>query len=287
MIDPGDLTVIVNTGDDIQLYGLHISPDLDIITYTLAGIVDQEQGWGITGDSFCCLEAMRRLGHEDWFKLGDKDLATHIHRTQLLNQGEGLVEVTRSICHSLGVRVTILPMTEERVETKIITDQGEINFQEYLVKRKARDQVQKVRFAGVEDATPAPGVLEAILGAKGVIVCPSNPVVSIGPILGIKGVRSALRETQAPIVAISPIVKGAPIKGPADKLMRGLGLEVSAYQVAKLYQDFIDYFILDQLDLALKESIESLGVGVWVTDTIMTNLAERIRLARETLTLLR
>lgn len=286
LIDQEGLAVIVNTGDDIQLHGLYISPDLDIITYTLAGIVDQDRGWGIAGDTFNCLRALKRLGHESWFMLGDEDLAIHIHRTQLLNRGLGLTEATRSICHSLGVRATILPMTDQRVETRIAIDKGEVNFQEYLVKRKAADPVQGVRFVGIEDANPAPGVIDSILEADGIIVCPSNPVVSIGSVLAVKGVRTALEETRARIVAISPIVEGAPVKGPADKLMAGLGLEVSACQVAKLYQDFVDFFIIDRLDADLKERIEPLGVGVLATDTIMRGFGGRVRLAKETMALL-
>ena len=279
LVDEEELTVIVNTGDDIELYGLHISPDIDIVTYTLAGIVDEEKGWGIKGDTFHCLRMLGKYGYETWFNLGDRDLATHIHRTYLLRSGLKLSEVTAEICRALGLKVRILPMTDDKFETRIITREGSMHFQEYLVKRGARDKVLGVEFVGVEDAKPAPGVIHSILNAEGVIVCPSNPIVSIGTILSVKGIREALRQTTARKVAITPIISGAPIKGPADKLMKGLGLEVSAYSVANLYKDFLDIFILDTADLMEKASIEKLGLRVRVTNTIMKSLEDKIRLA--------
>jgi LPPG:FO 2-phospho-L-lactate transferase len=278
-----EVTVIVNTGDDIQLYGLHISPDLDIIMYTLAGIVNEERGWGIRGDTFHCLETLRRYGYETWFRLGDRDFATHIHRTYLLGSGLSLSEATRRLCRSLGLEMRILPMTNDRFETKILTDKGVMHFQDYLVKRGARDEVMGVTFEGAEEAQPAPEVIDSIRDAEAIIVCPSNPIVSIGTILSIKGVRKALRETGAKVVAISPIVGGAPVKGPADKLMRGLGLEVSAYSVARLYRDFLDVFIIDHADQAERERIEGLGLRVAVTNTLMKSLRDKVRLARVTL----
>jgi len=277
------LTVIVNTGDDIELHGLHISPDLDIVTYTLAGVVDEEKGWGIQGDTFHCLEMLKAYGRETWFGLGDKDLATHIYRTQLLSEGFPLSEVTSKLCRSLGLKIRILPMSNDRFETRIVTDRGNVHFQEYFVKRGAQDTVIDVVFEGSEKAQPSPGVVESILNAEAIIVCPSNPIVSIGTILSVRNVRSALRETKAKVVAISPIVGSAPIKGPADKLMRGLGLEVSAYSVARLYSDFLDVFIIDNTDQADKERIEELGLRVVVTDTIMKGLHEKVQLAAVTL----
>jgi LPPG:FO 2-phospho-L-lactate transferase len=274
------LTVIVNTGDDIELYGLHISPDLDIITYTLAGIVDEEKGWGIKGDTFYCLEMLRKYGYETWFNLGDRDLATHIHRTFLLKKGLKLSQVTREICRSLGLKANIIPMTDDKVETWIETDAGLMHFQEYLVKRGARDRVLGVKYMGAEDASPAEGVIDAILDSNLIIVCPSNPIVSIGTILSIRGVREALRRSGARKVAISPIVSGAPLKGPADKLMTGLGLEVSAYSVACLYRDFLNTFVLDQADEKEKDKIERLGIKVVLTNTIMRTLEDKIMLAR-------
>jgi len=275
-----EITVIVNTGDDIEMYGLHISPDVDIIIYTLAGIVDEEKGWGIRGDTFHCLRMLGRYGYEIWFNLGDRDLATHIHRTFLLRKGLKLSEATSKICRELGLKVRVIPMTDDKFETRIITDVGSMHFQEYLVKRGAKDRVLGVEFVGMEEANPAPGVLDALRSCDTIFVCPSNPIVSIGTILSVKGVREAIKNSEAVKVAISPIVAGAPIKGPADKLMKALGLEVSAYSVAYLYRDFLDVFILDVLDKEEKEKIERLGIRAVTTNTIMKRLEDKVRLAR-------
>jgi len=275
-----ETTIIANTGDDIELYGLHISPDLDIVTYTLAGIVDEEKGWGVKNDTFHWLEMIQKYGYETWFKIGDKDLATHFYRTQLLKEGYSLTEVTSRLCSKLGLNIRILPMTDNRFQTKIVTDKGVMHFQEYMVKRGAQDKVTNVIFDGVEKAKSAPRVTDAILDAELIIICPSNPIVSIGPILSIKNVRKALKETKAKVVAISPIIRGAPLKGPADKLMRGLGLEVSAYSVANLYRDFIDTFIIDNMDCDEKGRIENLGLKVIATNTVMKTIQDKIRLAK-------
>lgn len=283
LVSAKDLSIIVNTGDDIELFGLHISPDIDIIVYTLAGIVDEEKGWGIRGDTFHCLEALRRYNPEAWFALGDKDLATHMFRTSLLKRGIKLSEVTAEISHALRLTVTILPMTDDKFETRIITEVGSIHFQEYLVERRAQDEVLGVEFLGATTAKPAVGVVESIMEAERVIICPSNPVVSIGSILAMKEVRDALRRADAKKVAVSPIIAGAPIKGPADKLLRGLGLEVSAYSVAKLYADFIDTFVIDTADAAEKNRIEKLGIEVKITNTIMRSLEDKMRLAKAVL----
>jgi LPPG:FO 2-phospho-L-lactate transferase len=283
LVDEKALSIIVNTGDDIELFGLHISPDIDIVTYTLAGIVDEEKGWGIKGDTFQCLDALRRLNQEVWFALGDRDLATHVFRTRLLKKGRTLSEVTAEIARALGLKMAIFPMTDDKFETRIVTRDGALHFQEYLVKRGAKDEVLGVKFVGADNAKPAAGVVDAVMNAELVIVCPSNPVVSIGTILAVNGVRDALKQTEAKKVAISPIVAGAPIKGPADKLLRGLGLEVSAYSVAKLYADFIDTFILDTADSAKKEKIEELGIEVKVANTIMRTLDDKVRLAKTVL----
>jgi LPPG:FO 2-phospho-L-lactate transferase len=280
IVSQKDLSVIVNTGDDIELFGLHISPDIDIVTYTLAGIVDETKGWGIKGDTFQCLEALRRIDNEAWFTLGDKDLATHMFRTSLLKEGWKLSEVTAKISKALGLNVKILPMTDDRFETRILTKEGSIHFQEYYVRRGSKDEVLDVEFVGADEARPAASVAESIKEAELVIVCPCNPVVSIGTILAVDGVRDALRHTAARKVAISPIVAGAPVKGPADKLLRGLGLEVSAYTVAKLYVDFLDTFIIDTADLSEKGRIEKLGIEVKVTNTIMKSMKDKIELAK-------
>jgi len=279
LIPPEELTVIVNTGDDAEFYGLHVSPDVDIVTYTLAGVVDPERGWGVRGDTFACLNALGAFGYETWFQLGDRDLATHIHRTYLLRQGQTLSEITAAIARSLGLRTRLLPMSDQWVETHIVTPAGTLPFQEYMVQRRAADPVEGVIFAGATEAMPAPGVLEAVSGARGVIVCPSNPIISIGPILAVPGIRAALRATAAPVVAISPIVAGAALKGPAAEMLRGLGHECSAYGVAALCRDVVDVFILDQADAALRDRIARLGMRVVVANTVMAGPAEKRALA--------
>lgn len=283
VVSQDDITIIVNTGDDMELLGLHVSPDPDIILYTLSGIVDEEKGWGVKNDTFNFLSMIGDYGLETWFKLGDKDVATHIYRTSLLKKGLSLSEVTARLCQALGLRINLLPMTDGKVVPQIITEAGKMHFEEYLVKRGARDEVLDVVFEGAETAEPAPGVIEAIMKADGIIVCPSNPIVSIGPILALAPLRKALKETNARICAISPIVKGAPIKGPADKLMRGLGLEVSAYSVAFLYRDFLDCFILDEGDKTQEKMIEELGIKAITSNTMMQSLADKIELAELTL----
>jgi LPPG:FO 2-phospho-L-lactate transferase len=280
LVKKKDLSVVVNTGDDIEMFGLHISPDIDILAYTLAGIVDDDKGWGIKGDTFQCLDMLKRLGLPTWFALGDKDFATHVFRTELLKKGFTLSEVTDKICRALGVRVKILPMTNDRFETRIKTEDGSIHFEEYFVKRASKDKVLGVEFIGVTDAKPSPQAIDSIMNAERVIVCPSNPIVSIGTILSVKGIRNALQNTNAKVIGISPVVAGAPVKGPADKLLRGLGLEVSAFSVAKLYSDFLDTFIIDSADEAERNPIESLGIQVKVTSTIMKSFDDKVRLAK-------
>jgi LPPG:FO 2-phospho-L-lactate transferase len=282
LVDEKDLSVIVNTGDDIELFGLHISPDLDIVMYTLAGIVDNKKGWGLRQETFHCLNVLKKMG-DAWFTLGDKDLATHLFRTSLLQKGCSLTEATAKLCDVFGLNVALLPMTDDKFETRIVTQIGSIHFEEYLVKRGSRDEVLGVEYVGVENARPSAAVLDSINNSELVIICPSNPIVSIGTILAVNGVRDALRNTKARKVAISPIVSGVPIKGPAGRLMRGLGLEVSAYSVAKLYSDFLDTFILDKLDASEKGRIEKLGIEVKVVNTIMRNLDEKVQLARTVL----
>ena len=280
VMDPKKLTVIVNTADDIEFFGLHVSPDVDIVTYTLAGVVDKKTGWGFRRDTFFCLDQLKRLGQPDWFKLGDRDLAVHIQRSRLLSQGCSLTRITDSLRRRFGLVPKILPMSNEPVATRMVTACGVFHFQEYLVQRKARDRVLKVQFAGIRKARPSPEVLRAIREAAGIIICPSNPVVSIGPILSLPGLRSSLRETPAKILAISPIVGGRPLKGPAAQIMSGIGMQVSAAQVARLYRDFLDVFIIDREDSRAAEQIRSQGIRVIVTDTIMKNLWSKTRLAQ-------
>ncbi len=283
LVDPKDLSVVVNTGDDIELYGLHISPDLDILAYTLAGIVDEEKGWGIKDDTFQFLNALKKFGCETWFNIGDKDLATHIFRTMRLKQGLKLSEVTAELCKALAVQTRILPMTNDHFETRIITQEGTLHFEEYFVKKGSADEVIGVEFPGVATAKPTSGVLCAIEDAELLIVCPSNPIVSIGTILSVQGIRETLRQCKAHKVAISPIVAGAPVKGPTDKLLRGLGLEVSAFSVAELYADFLDTYIIDIADVTEKRRIEHLGIEVIVTNTLMHSLDDKVRLAKTVL----
>jgi len=280
---PERVVIIGNTGDDLELHGLYICPDLDTVAYTLSGNVNPERGWGIAGDTFSCLEALSRLGSETWFGLGDRDLATHLLRTELLRGGLPLSEATRRITEALGVRARLLPATDQRCRTRIQTDTGLLDFQVYFVQRKAEDRVLGIIFDGAEQARPAPGVLEAIHGASAVIVCPSNPLISIGPILAVPGVRRALGETRARVAAVSPIVGGRAIKGPADRMMRSLGLRPSAAQVAELYRDFIDVFVLDQVDEPEARGIEELGIKAVSTDTIMKDRQAKVSLALATL----
>ena len=279
-----EISVIVNTGDDIEMFGLYIAPDLDIVTYTLAGAVNPETGWGLAGDTFNCLEQL--LGYtqtERWFNLGDRDLATHIFRAQQLRQGRPLSEVAELLRTALGVKSRILPMTDTHTPTTIITAEGELHFQEYLVKRRAQPKVTGIRFEYIESAIPAPGVAEAVLSSDAIIICPSNPLISIGPILAVPGMRDLLDRAEAPVVAISPVVGGASLKGPTDRMLADLGLQVSAAQVARLYSDIADVFILDVQDEAAKPEIENLGLKVCVTDTVMSGMREKIKLAEFTL----
>lgn len=286
-IDPAELTIICNTGDDAIFHGLYVSPDIDTITYTLAGLSDNEKGWGINGDTFVALEQLRRLGNDAWFNLGDKDFATHITRTRLMNEGCKLSEITDRIHRLLDVRSIILPMSDNPVETRVTTAQGEISFQEYFVKERWSHEVTAVRFSGAEDSQPAPGVVAAILNAEAIVVCPSNPITSIGPILAVPGIRSALQNTAAPIVGVSPIVGASAISGPAHKLMLASGFKASALGVAECYRDFLDTLVIGVEDAVLRVAIENLEINVIATDIRMADLAHKRRLAREVLALAR
>ena len=273
------ITVIGNTGDDRTFYGLHVSPDLDIVTYTLADVVDEAQGWGIRNDTYQTMQQLTFYGNEDWFLLGDRDIATHIHRTNLLREGKTLSEVTDDIRQHFGLQIRLLPMTDNPVATHIRTPSGLIHFEEYMVKRRSEDAVQDVVFVGSESAKPAPGVLDAIKEAEAILIAPSNPIVSIGSILSIQGIHNVLHEASGMVVAVSPIIGGAPIKGPADKLMRGLGMDVSAVGVARCYRDFLDVMVIDTQDAHLVSDIEDLGIPTMVTNTIMSDMAAKKALA--------
>ena len=280
VIAPERVFIIGNTADDAEIHGLHISPDLDTVTYTLAGLANPQHGWGIRGDSFRCLEMLGRLGADTWFQLGDLDLATHLYRTNRLQQGARLSEVTREIAAALKLPSTLVPMSNERVRTRICTPSGELEFQTYFVKRRARDRVTGMRFEGAAEATPAPGLLDAIASAEAIILCPSNPFISIGPILAIPGIRDALQGRRDKVAAISPIVGGRALKGPAAKMMRSLQLRSSAAEVAKLYVDFTGVFVLDEVDRRQAPQVAALDMRPVVTNTIMRGLRERKALAR-------
>lgn len=280
VVDPADVVAIVNTGDDAVFHGLHVSPDLDIVLYTLAGLVEPSQGWGVRDDTYHTLAMLERYGRETWFKLGDRDLATHIARTELLRSGLPLSAVMDRLRAALGLQTRLLPMTDEPVDTRVRTPDGVLAFQEYFVHRRAEPEVLEIIYGGMPEARPAPGVLDAIRSARAILVSPSNPLVSVGTILAVAGVRDALATTPARRAAISPIVAGGTIKGPADRMMRGLGMEVSAYGVAAYYRGLIDVFVIDRSDAALAPRIrDELGLEVVVTDTIMRDAEAKRRLA--------
>jgi LPPG:FO 2-phospho-L-lactate transferase len=284
-IDPKELFIIVNTADDLELHGLHISPDLDTIMYTLAGIVDSSKGWGIKDDTFEVLESLERYGAETWFRLGDRDLATHLSRSRLLREGYSLSTITRRLCSALGVEARLTPMSDDRIQTRLETDEGEISFQEYFVKRRWTPEVTKVSYAGAHASRPAGEILEAISKASAVIVCPSNPVTSIGPILSVPGIRTALAETEAKIVAVSPIAQSVAFSGPANKLMEAVGIEPSSYGVALVYGDFLDEIVIAEEDKPLEPRIQSLDVAVLPAHIRMDSLEDKRRLARDVLAL--
>jgi len=285
-VDPAELTLICNTADDFVLNGLNISPDLDTITYSLAGMSDSARGWGIRDDTFTVLSQLEKLGGETWFKLGDKDIATHLVRTRLLREGFRLSDVTDRIRKNLGIEARILPMSDDRIETRVETTEGEISFQEYFVKRRWQPEVKRVFYAGVEKSRPAPGVVEAIENAAGIILCPSNPITSLGPILAVPGIRAALNQATATVVGVSPIIGESAISGPAHRLMAAEGWEPSALGAARSYAAFLDRFVIDGEDEKLRGKLEALDVEVVATSILMKSLADKRRLAREVVALI-
>jgi len=278
-----DLTVVVNTADDAEIWGLHVSPDLDTIAYALAGRLDLERGWGRADESFRCLESMAALEEPTWFALGDRDLATHLVRTQALRAGRSLSDVTADIARRLGLRARLLPMSDDPVRTRIRTPGGWLSFQEYFVREKARVEVLDVVYEGAADARPAPDVLTAIADADTVIVCPSNPVTSIGPIVAVPAVAGALAATRAVVIAVSPIVGGAAVTGPAGQLMAARGLDVSPVGVARAYAPWLDALLVDGRDRDLQGALEMAGVRAVVADILMTDRASEAALARRVL----
>jgi LPPG:FO 2-phospho-L-lactate transferase len=283
VVDPARLWVVGNTGDDLECWGLHVSPDLDSVAYALAGLLDPVRGWGVQDDTFHCLAAMGRLGRDTWFSLGDRDLATHLRRTELLRGGAPLSVATRAICDALGVRARLVPMSDDAVRTRIRTPGGWLDFQEFFVREKAEPEVCEVVYTGAAEARPAPGILDAIAGAEAIIVCCSNPVTSIGPILAVPGLVEALADTPAPVVAVSPIIGNAPVSGPAGKLLRARGLPVSALSVADVYAPWLDVLVLDDEDAALAPALRERGVQPVATDTRMRDAAAEAALARAVL----
>jgi len=285
VIPADEVTIVVNTGDDLQWWGLYVSPDIDSITYALSGRLSRERGWGVKGDTFLCLQAMGQLGEPTWFHAGDRDLAIHLLRSRLLAEGKTLSEATAIICRKLGVKARILPMSDARIETRVDTPIGELSFEEYFVERWYQDPVKAVRFAGVSGAEAAPGVVDAIVSADAVIVAPSNPVTSIGPILAVPGIREALLGARGKVAAVSPIVGNAPVAGPAGILMQAQGLPCSIAGVAHAYEDFLDVLICDSRDARAADLLRQNGLRVECTQTIMRSDDDKAALAREVLAL--
>ena len=283
VVRPEELTVIVNTGDDLRWWGLYVSPDVDSIVYMLAGKLSQERGWGVKGDTFFCLDAMGQMGQPIWFHAGDRDLATHIFRSKLLAEGKTLSDATSEIAARLGIKARVLPMSNSRVETRVLTPVGDLSFEEYFVQRWYQDPVESVRFAGASDAEPSPGVIEAIRSADLLLLAPSNPVTSIAPILAVPGIREALRESRARTVAVSPIVGKAAVNGPAGILMAAQGFAVSIAGVADFYRDFLDLLVVDSQDASAAEDLRRTGMRVHCTPAIMRKAEDRVALAKSVL----
>ena len=288
VVDPASVTAIVNTADDDRFHGLTVSPDLDTVTYTLAGAEHPDQGWGLAGETFTVMDALDRYGADTWFRLGDRDLATHLYRTRRLDEGATLTEVTAEITASWGVVPRVLPMSDDRVATRISVRRpgGEIEtlaMQEWFVRERSAPPVVGVEFAGAEAARPGPDVLAAIESAETILVCPSNPVISIGPILAVPGVRAALIARRDRVVGVSPIISGAPVRGPADRLMDPLGIEVSCVGVARAYAEFCGTLVIDASDAARAAEVEAVGVQAVVADTLMRDARIAAALAQHTL----
>jgi LPPG:FO 2-phospho-L-lactate transferase len=282
VVEPELVTAVVNTGDDIVIHGLHVSPDLDTVTYTLAGMINPETGWGLVGERWSAMEQLRDYsgGRMGWFNLGDKDLGTHLYRTTRLAEGASLCEVTGEIAARWGVKSRLLPMSDARIETRVTVDQGEIGFQEYFVGLRHSVAVKAIRFAGVESASAAPGVMQAIAGADTLIICPSNPIVSIGPVLATGGIGEAVAARRDACVAVSPIVAGRALKGPADRMLEELGHEASVVGVARLWAPFASTLVIDEADADLAGSVEDVGMRAVVAPTVMTGPQEASALAK-------
>lgn len=283
LVPPEELVLIGNTGDDVELWGLHISPDLDTLLYQLAGLRDEERGWGVRGETFACLEAIGRYGEPTWFRIGDRDLATHLVRTKLLRQGQSLTDVTALLCARLGVRARLLPMSDDPVRTHIHTPSGVLAFQEFFVRERWMPEVTAVEYRGSERARPAPGTLEAIRDARGILIAPSNPITSIGPILSVPGFREALARRRERVLALSPIIGTEAVSGPAGKLMRACGYDVSPLGVARFYAEIAARLLIDECDAAWCGEIERVGVRALTAPLRMTDRAAAVRLAQAAL----
>ena len=281
ILPPEDLTVIVNTGDDFEHLGLYISPDLDTVCYTLAGLANPETGWGRVNETWNAIANIERLGGQTWFRIGDQDSATHIERTRRMKAGQPLSQITRDFCKAWGIHHAVIPMSDNAVRTIVDTDEGELAFQEYFVHRRCEPRVKGFRFDGIESAKPAPGIVNAIKKSDAIVICPSNPWVSIAPILAVPGIRSAMEAKK--ICAVSPIIGGRAVKGPAAKMYRELGIEPSAFAVAKHYQNLITEFVLDEVDAKLETDIQDLKMQTLITKTLMENSDKRRRLAKDVL----
>jgi len=286
ILEPGELTIIVNTGDDFEHYGSYICPDLDTVCYTLAGLANPETGWGRVNESWNVIENASRLGGPDWFKLGDQDLGTHLERTRRLSTGDSLSQITRDFCKVWGIEHTVLPMSDQPVRTIVETDDGDLAFQEYFVHCRCEPRVKSFRFEGVDRAEAVPGAREAIQSAGAIVICPSNPWVSIDPILATLTPTLSQRERGKPVIAISPIIGGETVKGPAAKMYRELGIEPSALAVANHYRGLATGFVLDTIDAQLNESVRGLNMQTLVTNTLMKSHEDRKQLARDVLTLI-
>ncbi|MBI2755839.1 MAG: 2-phospho-L-lactate transferase [Chloroflexi bacterium] len=280
VLAPERLTAVINTGDDAWFHGLYVSPDPDIVTYALAGHVDAARGWGLHDDTFRWNAAIGRFGHETWFQIGDRDLATHVHRTRLLREGATLSQAMTDIARAFGVRSRLLPMSDDRVRTVVETDAGDLPFQRYLVERHAQDAVRGVRYDGAANAVPAPGVLEAIAEAEAIVVAPSNPIGSIGPILSVPGVRDAVSSSRATRVAVSGIIGGRSLQPPAGEMLAGMGYTVDVAGVAAYYAGLIDTLIIDEADAALAAAVQACGLRARVTPTLMRDASAGAALAR-------
>ena len=284
-LDPGELVVGVNTGDDEEFHGLHVSPDMDTMMYTLAGLSNPETGWGLQGDTFHALSMLRSYGSDTWFNLGDRDLATHIRRTQLLGQGLTLSEVTAQLCSALGVSHSIVPISDQPVRTVLDTPEGRLSMQEYFVRRRAQPDVSAVHYEGASEARPSPVLDEALGQARMLVICPSNPALSVGPIVAVAGMKERLARFPGIRVAVSPIVGNDAVRGPAGRIMAGLGHEVSVVGVARAYHEFCDVLVIDRQDESLGPAVAEAGLRPLVTNTIMNSFQDRVDLARTVLSL--